>query len=72
MQAKTLVDKVQAKKAHDAHKFHTITALSTNVEVADGELLHAPIWHVRYLYEGKNIDFIVDANSGRIIASYGM
>ena len=62
-EAKTLVKQLQYQKAHDLHKHHTVEKIDTNVEVTEGELLHAPIWYVRYDYEGKKIILIVDANS---------
>ena len=70
--AKTLVKELQYQKAHDLHKHHTIEAITTEVDVTDGELLHAPIWYVRYNHEGKNIILIVDANSGGVMSTSGL
>lgn len=69
-QAKTLVDSLQSQKAHS--QYHMIQQMSTQSDVGDGELLHAPIWFVRYDHSGKKIVFVVDANSGRLVNSIGL
>jgi hypothetical protein len=70
--AKTLVSQLQYKKAHDVHKFHSIEQLDTQLDVSEGELLHAPVWYVRYDHDGKKITFVVDANSGGLMSSLGI
>lgn len=69
-QAKTFVDQLQSEKAHS--QYHMIQQLRTDVDVADGELLHAPIWFTRYDHKGKKIVFIIDGNSGAAINSVGL
>ncbi len=69
-QAKTMVDQVQSEKAHHAH--HMIQQLSTESDVGDGELLHAPVWFARYDHKGTKIVLVVDGNSGGIINSLGL
>ncbi|MDA4125543.1 MAG: zinc ribbon domain-containing protein [Thaumarchaeota archaeon] len=69
-QAKTMVDQVQSEKAHQAH--HMIQQLSTESDVGDGELLHAPVWFARYDHKGTKIVLVVDGNSGGIINSLGL
>ncbi|HUI86246.1 MAG TPA: zinc ribbon domain-containing protein [Nitrososphaerales archaeon] len=69
-QAKTLVDQLQSQKAHA--KYHMIQRLTTESDVGDVELLHAPIWFARYDHKGKKIILVVDANSGRVINSLGL
>jgi ribosomal protein S27E len=71
-QAKTLVSQLQYQKAHEVHRFHTIEQLDTQIDVTEGELLHAPVWDVRYNHDGKKIVFIVDANTGGMINSIGL
>ncbi|MDG6994276.1 MAG: zinc-ribbon domain-containing protein [Nitrososphaerota archaeon] len=71
-EAKTLVKQLQYQKAHDLHKHHTIERIETTVDVTDGELLHAPIWHVRYDHEGKKIILVVDANAGGVMSASGL
>jgi len=68
-QAKTLVEQVQSQKAHA--KYHMIQQMSSDEDVLDAELLHAPIWFVRYDYKGNQIVLVLDANSGNVINSLG-
>ncbi len=69
-QAKTLVDQLQSDKAHA--KYHMIQQLTTQSEVGDVELLHAPIWFAKYDHNGNKIILVVDASSGRVINSIGL
>jgi len=69
-QAKTLVDQLQSQKAHA--KYHMIQQLTTQMDVGDVELLHAPIWFVKYDHKGNKIILVVDASSGRVINSIGL
>ena len=69
-QAKTLVDQLQSEKAHA--KYHMIQQLTTQSDVGDVELLHAPIWFARYDHKGKKIVLVIDANSGKVINSLGL
>ncbi len=69
-QAKTLVDQLQSKKAHE--RYHMIQQLNTQSDVGEPELLHAPIWFVRYDHSGQKIVLVVDANSGRLISTVGL
>jgi hypothetical protein len=69
-QAKTLVDQLQAEKAHAAH--HMIQQLSTQSDVGDAELMHVPVWFARYDHKGGRIVLVVDGNSGGIINSVGL
>lgn len=69
-QAKTLVDQLQSEKAHA--KYHMIQQLTTESEVGDVELLHAPIWFAKYDHKGSKIVLVIDANSGKVINSMGL
>jgi DNA-directed RNA polymerase subunit RPC12/RpoP len=69
-QAKTLVDQLQSDKAHA--KYHMIQQITTQSDVGDVELLHAPIWFARYDHKGNKIVIAIDANSGRLINSIGL
>jgi DNA-directed RNA polymerase subunit RPC12/RpoP len=69
-QAKTLVDQLQSEKAHA--KYHMIQKLTTDSDVGEVELLHAPIWFARYDHKGKKIVLVFDANSGQVINSLGL
>jgi hypothetical protein len=69
-QAKTMVDQLQSEKAHAAH--HMIQQLSTQSDVGEAELLHAPVWFARYAHKGNKIVLVLDGNSGGVINSIGL
>lgn len=69
-QAKTMVDQLQSEKAHSAH--HMIQQISTESDVGEAELLHAPVWFARYDHKGSKIVLVIDANSGGIVNSIGL
>jgi zinc-ribbon domain len=69
-QAKTLVDQLQSDKAHAAH--HMIQQLSTQSDVGEAELLHVPVWFVRYQHKNGKIVLVIDGNSGGVINSIGL
>jgi hypothetical protein len=69
-QAKTLVDQLQSERAHA--QYHMIQQLHTDIDVAESELLHAPIWFAQYDYKSRKIVLIIDANSGSVINSIGL
>ncbi|MDA4116451.1 MAG: zinc ribbon domain-containing protein [Thaumarchaeota archaeon] len=69
-QAKTLVDQLQSQKAHEQHKM--IQQIHTDMDVSDGELLHVPVWFVRYEHKGNKIAFVIDGNSGGPVNSIGL
>jgi DNA-directed RNA polymerase subunit RPC12/RpoP len=69
-QAKTLVDQLQSENAHS--QYHMIQQLHTEVDVADAELLFAPIWFAQYDHRGRKIVLVVDGNSGAVINSIGL
>lgn len=70
-QARTLVDQLQSQKAHE--KYRMIQQISTDIDIGQAELLHAPVWVGRYLFKRKRkIVVIVDANSGSPINSVGL
>ena len=69
-EAKALVAQLQSEKAH--HQYHMIQELHSDVNAADVELLHAPIWFARYDHQGGKIALVVDANSGGVINSVGL
>jgi ribosomal protein L37AE/L43A len=69
-QAKTMVDQLQSEKAHEAH--HMIQELSTQSDVGEAELLHAPVWFARYDHKGNKIVLVLDGNSGGVINSIGL
>jgi hypothetical protein len=69
-QAKTLVDQLQSEKAYQ--QYHMIQQLHAEVDVADTELLYAPIWFAQYDHKGKKIVLVIDGNLGGVINSIGL
>ena len=69
-QAKTLVDQLQSQKAHST--YHMIQSVNTESDVGDVELLHVPVWFAKYDHKGNKIVLVIDANSGRVINSFGL
>ena len=67
---KSMVDQLQSQKAHK--QYHMIQQMNTQLDVADGELLHAPIWFARYDHKGSKIVLVMDANSGAVVNSVGL
>jgi hypothetical protein len=46
--------------------------LHTDVDVAESELLYAPIWFARYDHKGNKIVLVIDGDSGNVITSIGL
>jgi zinc-ribbon domain len=69
-EAKTMVDQLQSEKAHAAH--HMVQQLTTQSDVGEAELLHAPVWFARYEHKGRKIVLVIDGNSGGVINSIGL
>ena len=69
-QARTFVSQVQSDKAHS--QYHMIQQMNTEMDVGDGELLHAPIWFAKYTHKGQDIILILDANTGTPVNVMGL
>ena len=69
-QAKTLAAQLQSDKANADHDM--IQQLNTDIDITVSELLHAPIWFVRYDFKGNKIVLVIDADSGNVINSIGL
>jgi hypothetical protein len=48
-------------------KVDTLQSCSTNVSLADGELVHVPIWFVHYSLKGGNYAILVDGSEGKVL-----
>ncbi len=48
-------------------KVDTLQSCNVNATVADGELVHAPIWFVSYALNGENYTILVDGSEGKIL-----
>jgi ribosomal protein S27E len=69
-EAKTYVSQLQAEKAHSQH--HMIQNLNTQLDAAEPELLHVPVWFARFENKKGNIVLVIDGNSGNVINSIGL
>jgi hypothetical protein len=69
-QAKTLVSQLQSEKAHT--RCHMIQQLHTGLDVAEAELLYAPILCARYDHKGRKLVMVIYGNSGGVINSIGL
>ncbi|HYB78305.1 MAG TPA: zinc ribbon domain-containing protein [Thermoplasmata archaeon] len=63
--AEAYVKQLQSEAAHQKH--HMVSALQSQVQVSEGELLHAPIWYFRFEHKDENVTVLIDGHSGRVI-----
>jgi hypothetical protein len=64
--AKNLVEQLQAMKARQQHRM--VESLKTEVNVSDGELLHAPVWYLNFkLKNGRSEMITVDAQRNAVM-----
>jgi hypothetical protein len=63
--ARAYVQQLQADAAHKKHS--TCSNLKSDINVGDGELLHAPIWQFVLEHKGQRQMIIVDGNAGRVM-----
>ena len=68
--ARTLVDQLQSRKAHEKHNM--IQHIETQIDVGEAELLHVPVWAAKYRFKGRNLIMVVDGNSGSLMHSVGL
>ncbi|MEM0129401.1 MAG: zinc ribbon domain-containing protein [Thermoplasmata archaeon] len=63
--ARALVTQLQSEEAHKRHRL--VSNFQTQVDVSEGELLHAPIWSVTLERKGQTRTVLVDAHAGRVM-----
>jgi len=63
--AEAYVKQLQSEAAHQKH--HMVSALNSQVQVSEGELLHAPIWYFRFAHKNETVTVLIDGHSGRVI-----
>jgi len=49
-----------------------ILQITSQEDVSDTEVLHVPIWFVRYDHGGNKLVLVVDGNSGNVINNLGL
>ncbi len=69
-QTKALVSQLQSDRAHA--QYHMIQQLQTQVDISETELLHVPIWFIRFDHSGDKIVLVIDGNQGNVINSIGL
>jgi hypothetical protein len=63
--AEAFVKQLQSEAAHQKH--HMVSNLKSEVQVSEGELLHAPIWYFRFDHKTENVTVLIDGHAGRVI-----
>lgn len=63
--ARALVTQVQSDAAH--HRHHMVSNLRTQVEVSEGELMHAPVWEFVLERKGNTRRVLVDGHGARVM-----
>jgi len=63
--AEAFVKQVQAEAAQKKH--HMVSNLKTDVQVSEGELLHAPIWYFRFDHKKESVIVLIDGHAGKVI-----
>ncbi len=69
-EAKTNVDQMQSAMVHQKH--HGVRSLVTEIDTAEPELLHVPVWFAKFDSKGKKIALVIDGHSGNLINSIGL
>jgi hypothetical protein len=63
--AEAFVKQVQSETAHQKH--HMVSNLNSQVQISEGELLHAPIWYFRFEHKTENVTVLIDGHAGKVI-----
>ena len=69
--AKDAVERIQSEVAHSEYSMIQDMTTEVNISGWEPELLHVPVWYVRYDHDGKKMVFVVDGHSGGIISTSG-
>ncbi len=48
-------------------KVDSLQSCSTNTNIGEGELIHAPVWFVHYCLKGENYTILIDGSEGKIL-----
>jgi double zinc ribbon protein len=63
--AEAFVKQLQSEAAHQKHRM--VSNISCQVQVSEGELLHAPIWYFRFDHKNEKVTVLIDGHAGRVI-----
>lgn len=59
---------IEAKERQTASsKVQVLETISTNVTLGEGELIHAPVWHIYYTLKGENFAIAIDGSVGKVL-----
>jgi double zinc ribbon protein len=67
--AQVYVTQLQAEQAHRAHRM--VSALKTDLQLSEAELLHVPIFYFLLEHKGARQPMLVDAQAARIMPTGG-
>ncbi len=67
--ARSYVLQLQSDAVHRKH--HMVSKIQSTAEIADGELLHVPIWYFQLSRKGEKSLILIDAHAGRVIRTVG-
>lgn len=63
--ARSYVLQLQSDAVHKRH--HMVSKIQSTADIADGELLHVPIWYFQLTRKGQKSMILIDAHAGRVI-----
>ncbi len=63
--ARALVTQLQSDQAH--HQHHLVSNFKTQVDVSEGELMHAPIWEFVLEHKDGTRRILVDGHAARVM-----
>ncbi|MHB8351293.1 MAG: zinc ribbon domain-containing protein [Thermoplasmata archaeon] len=63
--ARSFVLQLQSDAVHKRH--HMVSRIQSTADIADGELLHVPIWYFQLNRKGVKSMILIDAHAGRVI-----
>jgi hypothetical protein len=63
--ARALVTQLQSDMAH--HKHHMVSNFRTQVDVSEGELMHAPLWEFVLEHKKETRRILIDGHSARVM-----
>jgi hypothetical protein len=67
--AQAYVTQLQAEQAHKTHRM--VSALKTDLQLSEAELLHVPIFYFMMDHKGQRQPMLVDAHAGRLMPTGG-
>lgn len=63
--ARSFVMQLQSEAAHKRH--YMVSALTSDVQMSEGELLHVPVWYFLLDHKGEKSMVLIDSHSSRVM-----